>query len=100
MNLDPLNTTEHDGAACALCGDDAVWSPSVMGTDTPLCGDCTDDHTTICPGCHTRLYQRDGVRLYDSPRLYCSSCAAPELIQDSEAASRADVDRDDSLRRG
>ncbi len=101
MMRDPMNTTSLDGAECALCGDDAVWAPAVNGTDTPLCGDCSDDQTTVCPDCHTRIYQQDGVRLYATPSLYCASCAAqhPALILGREAASRADVDRDDQRRR-
>jgi hypothetical protein len=102
MILDPMNTTERDGAPCSLCGDDAVWSPLVNGHEINLCGDCTDDQTTVCPSCHTRIYQQDGIRLYSTTSLYCASCAHqhPALIEGREAASCADVDRDDALRRG
>ena len=104
--MSDMDTTRDDGAACECCGADAVWMPEVMtgGTRavTPLCGECSDHQTTLCPTCHRRIWQQDGVRIFCSGDLYCAPCAAehPGLIRGREAASRADVDRDDDVRRG
>lgn len=98
-----MDTTKDDGAACVICGEDAVWSPDIRkGTlliPTPLCGSCSDDHTCLCSGCDHRILQSDGTRVFGSG-LHCRSCATAWIGADVEQASRADVDRDDDMRRG
>ena len=101
--IDPINTTAIDGAECALCGEDAVWVPPVkVGKEIvamPLCGSCSDDQSCLCDGCDVRILQSQGIRVF-GPGLHCRECANPWIGASVEEASRADVDRDDDLRRG
>jgi hypothetical protein len=93
----------HDGRACHMCGDDAVWMPMIAEgsilVDRPLCGGCTDDLTTLCPTCDHRIWQADGVRIYSSPDLYCRTCAEahPAMRLSADRESRRDIARDDSF---
>lgn len=102
MMRDPRETTAMDGAACVICGDDAVWAPTIaegsLLKDVPLCGDCTDDKTAICPGCDHRIWQADGVRVYSTPDLYCRPCADKKeaaFVAGWLSEHRRDVNRDD-----
>ena len=107
--MSDMDTTALDGASCALCGDDAVWMPTIAEgsvlTDVPLCGACSDDQTTLCPGCDHRIFQKDGIRVYSGPDLYCRSCSDKKeaaFVASWDRAHKQDVARDemDSIRRG
>lgn len=85
MTSDPINTTRDDGAACAACGADAVGVAAITERDGavhphPLCGRCFNDAVTECPNCDRMIWQRDGVRVFVSPTLYCRVCSDSQLL--------------------
>jgi hypothetical protein len=99
--MSDMDTQAGSGAACHVCGDDAVWAPTIAEgsqlVDRPLCGACSDDLTTVCPGCYTRIWQKDGERVFVSSELECKGCYQSHFLiaEGRESASRADVRRDD-----
>lgn len=92
-SIDPINTTEHDGAACVVCGEDATGKVQPLGDLFPsvICQDCQHDLVTVCPGCEAAIWQVDGYRL-SGASLYCSTCfySHPVVVGDLAAALAAD----------
>lgn len=95
---DPMNTTDEDGAACQVCGEDAVTTVLPLGDTMPsaICGDCRDDQTTTCPGCERLIWQEQGHRL-SGPELYCRDCyyqhpvivrEGAQVLRDSERVGK------------
>lgn len=97
--IDPLNTTEGDGAPCAFCGDDATGldTVSVQGrmAAIPTCTSCHWDQLTACPRCETVIRQTDGVRV--GADLWCQPCAKQDaaITRAYIEAHKADEQRDD-----
>lgn len=91
--MDPINTTEAEGAACAVCGEDATCEVLPVGHlhPVPVCHDCQQDETTTCPGCDRVIWQDQGHRL-EGPSLYCSDCyyTHPAVVGGLAAALAAD----------
>jgi hypothetical protein len=88
MAHDPVNTTESDGEACCICGEDAVVGVLVQGhiCEVPLCDTCADNVVTKCAGCDNTFWMREGTRIYGNPNLYCIRCA--KQINEAIAAKR------------
>jgi hypothetical protein len=90
----PYESTNEGETECRGCGEPADGAMRIQGTyfDTPLCGDCKDDLTTICPGCEQRIWQARGYRIYSTASLYCERCAKqhPAVAESVEADARAD----------
>lgn len=83
---------------CDVCGEDRVTRVlSIHGMTDPyrLCRECEHDDTAICGQCGVRLFQEDGVRLYSSPTLFCSSCASqhPAIVDGLHRELMADMNR-------
>ena len=97
--IDPINTTEDDGAACAECGEDAVVGVPIQGhsREVPLCDTCADHAVTACPGCDQTFWSREGVRIFNTGNLYCRRCAKhhPAVAADLHRAQLRDEARDD-----
>lgn len=110
ISYDNWKSTEPNepGPACELCGDRANWAIPVQGSDhypVFLCEKCEHDKLCNCEDCGDVIWQKDGIRVYSSPSLYCHSCAAkhPQLILGREIEAKRDEERDrafDDVRRG
>jgi hypothetical protein len=95
MHRDPMETSRDDGAACSVCGEDAVYIASVLQHGRlqrfPICVDCYELQVVHCPGCALPLFAIDGP--------YCSAACTPDyVIEDLERAARGDINRDDIRR--
>jgi hypothetical protein len=69
----------HDAVECQGCGEsgDAVAGPvMVVGRSypVPLCRECEDNLTFICPDCDRRIWTEQGIRVYSTANLYCGPC--------------------------
>lgn len=95
----PWESTNEGETECRGCGEAADRAVRIQGAwaDIPLCRDCVDDLTTICPQCEQRIWQARGVRLYTTSSLYCDSCAKqhPVVADDRNRAAWADEARDE-----
>lgn len=91
-----MNTSAHDGAACASCGEDADYiahlrdGENAAALDVPLCGDCGTARAANCPECERDFWQKDGYRI--GKELRCGSCGSrhPLVCGDVLASLAAD----------
>jgi hypothetical protein len=78
-----MDTHEHDGLPCYLCGEDATGLDTIEGRAFPTCDACHDDEVATCAHCESKLWQAYGRRLPGHGRdLFHQLCA--------EAVSRID----------
>src|SRR5688572_30557278 len=88
--LNPHEHTNPDAVECRGCGEEADGCTRIQGTfmEIPLCRDCQDDLTAICPSCDQRIWQTRGTRLYSTSNLYCEKC----VKQNNAVAASVDAD--------
>ena len=68
-----METTSYDGAACALCGDDATDTSVISGSHVPTCDGCYHDQTDVCLCCGGQFWMTEMARAGDG--FECASCA-------------------------
>src|SRR5688572_881234 len=94
----PHEHTNPDAVECRGCGEEADGCTRIQGTfyDIPLCRDCHDDLTCLCPSCDQRIWQARGTRLYATSSLYCDKCSAHNraVAESVDADLRADEQAD------